>query len=166
MKSIKTSSGTRITPACAGKRALRIFAAASMRDHPRVCGEKSPHIGGSRFKPGSPPPVRGKDTGFPPGALCHGITPAYAGKSLRRCNCTHPAGDHPRVCGEKRKYHCRYARRLGSPPRMRGKGTVGALPTVTSGITPAYAGKRVLQPDRSIPRQDHPRVCGEKSCVK
>ena len=30
-----------------------------------------------------------------------GITPAYAGKSGQRTVTLQPAGDHPRVCGEK-----------------------------------------------------------------
>ena len=51
---------------------------------------------------------------------------------------------------------------LGSPPRMRGK---GELPKDTKdyfGITPAYAGKRMLYA-RAVRRdRDHPRVCGEK----
>ena len=52
--------------------------------------------------------------------------------------------------------------KLGSPPRMRGK---GELPKDTKdyfGITPAYAGKRMLYA-RAVRRdRDHPRVCGEK----
>ena len=54
-------------------------------------------------------------------------------------------------------------RRLGSPPRMRGKVKIRDETPEAAGITPAYAGKR-----RSVPRSvvrlgDHPRVCGEKS---
>ena len=33
-------SAWRITPACAGKRALLLWCSWSLRDHPRVCGEK------------------------------------------------------------------------------------------------------------------------------
>ena len=32
-----------------------------------------------------------------------GITPAYAGKSLRLCILSRLLQDHPRVCGEKTK---------------------------------------------------------------
>ena len=52
--------------------------------------------------------------------------------------------------------------KLGSPPRMRGK---GELPKDTKdyfGITPACAGKSgCCNPDPQGQR-DHPRVCGEK----
>ena len=35
--------------------------------------------------------------------------------------------------------------------------------TDLSRITPAYAGKRSLNPDNVILVQDHPRLCGEKA---
>ena len=45
---------------------------------------------------------------------------------------------------------------------MRGKAVPAALPDVTHGITPAYAGKRMLVGEYPKPLWDHPRVCGEK----
>ena len=69
-----------ITPACAGKSCGWASCGGLSWDHPRVCGEKSPHIGGSRFKPGSPPRVRGKAGRLPAAPLRGRITPAYAGK--------------------------------------------------------------------------------------
>ena len=33
---------------------------------------------------------------------------------------------------------------------------------MSKGITPAYAGKRLLEALEKIRNQDHPRVCGEK----
>ena len=52
---------------------------------------------------------------------------------------------------------------MGSPPRMRGKGTRGAAKAAPLRITPAYAGKSRRW--RCVRRgcTDHPRVCGEKS---
>ena len=49
---------------------------------------------------------------------------------------------------------------------MRGKAVPAALPDVTHGITPAYAGKST--PDRLFLYHlgDHPRVCGEKQGQK
>ena len=91
-----------------------------------------------------------------------GITPACAGK--RHCPRFRPGKtrDHPRVCGEKSSLMQMDVGPLGSPPRMRGK---GELPKDTKdyfGITPAYAGKRMLYA-RAVRRdRDHPRVCGEK----
>ena len=45
---------------------------------------------------------------------------------------------------------------------MRGKAEPGFVLWVTSGITPAYAGKRFYEPLRAVTIWDHPRVCGEK----
>ena len=95
-----------------------------------------------------------------------GITPACAGK--RHCPRFRPGKtrDHPRVCGEKSSLMQMDVGPLGSPPRMRGK---GELPKDTKdyfGITPAYAGKRMLYA-RAVRRdRDHPRVCGEKTAPR
>ena len=93
------SSG--ITPACAGKRDKAGLPFVPVRDHPRVCGEKSGRVRPWRKHKGSPPRVRGKgvrSTCIP--ALTR-ITPACAGKSrCSRLRCG-VFRDHPRVCGEK-----------------------------------------------------------------
>ena len=70
-----------ITPAYAGKSALPCQQHSPMRDHPRLCGEKSVYIPKSDASAGSPPPMRGKvDRDFHI-SVCFRITPAYAGKS-------------------------------------------------------------------------------------
>ena len=51
----------------------------------------------------------------------------------------------------------------GSPPPMRGKGGTAFFDRDFHRITPAYAGKRAQQPYIFRHRQDHPRLCGEKS---
>ena len=50
-----------------------------------------------------------------------GITPAYAGKSVRTCAVQSRDRDHLRVCGEKQAQMGCIQLSLGSPPRMRGK---------------------------------------------
>ena len=56
--------------------------------------------------------------------IIHGITPAYAGKREGPKNAQSKVGDHPRVCGEK--FFVVLVRLFGpgSPPRMRGKGSI------------------------------------------
>ena len=49
-----------ITPAYAGKSALRLKKSRQRRDHPRVCGEKSTSTTSTHRTAGSPPRVRGK----------------------------------------------------------------------------------------------------------
>ena len=71
-----------ITPAYAGKRALRAASAASSRDHPRVCGEKKNGNQVDVQHSGSPPRMRGKEKTPELLTAENGITPAYAGKSV------------------------------------------------------------------------------------
>ena len=114
---------TRITPAYAGKSIQSSRKDGHIWDHPRVCGEKSALPNGTRS--------------------ASRITPAYAGKSIIiRYIKVHP-WDHPRVCGEKKKGGSPEKSGLGSPPRMRGKGSFGHPLASNSRITPAYAGKRL-----------------------
>ena len=71
--------------------------------------------------------------------------------------------DHPRVCGEKSIVRPSSWPLTGSPPRVRGKARSSALHMRAMGITPAYAGKSCHTLNSYVCRQDHPRVCGEKS---
>ena len=131
----------RITPAYAGKSLARRCVVPRSRDHPRVCGEKLPSVHIPVCRLGSPPRMRGKVFLGAVVGRAGGITPAYAGKSTRLLIQQLSLRDHPRVCGEKpwcfRGTDCR----LGSPPRMRGKGRLETFELSNSGITPAYAGK-------------------------
>ena len=90
-----------ITPACAGKSDYSSGDYLSQEDHPRVCGEKPASPMMKPAPPGSPPRMRGKVHGLLQVALCVGITPACAGKSLRIPRCATRWREHPRACGEK-----------------------------------------------------------------
>ena len=70
-----------ITPAYAGKRALRASWKCLLEDHPRLCGEKFGCRCPLDSRQGSPPPMRGKVSGELLDINQYGITPAYAGKS-------------------------------------------------------------------------------------
>ena len=133
-----------ITPAYAGKSLLKLLHHVGLRDHPRVCGEKaySLVINGSEW--GSPPRMRGKGTKRCSSRRGGRITPAYAGKSKRIAPSSVLFGDHPRVCGEKNTGCLKNIVFQGSPPRMRGKGFEAQNQLLQDGITPAYAGKRML----------------------
>ncbi len=54
----------RITPAYAGKSRSAVETNRRCRDHPRLCGEKSPLWYNNRRGEGSPPPMRGKDPAY------------------------------------------------------------------------------------------------------
>ena len=135
------SSG--ITPAYAGKSQTVSFGTTGRKDHPRVCGEKKME------------PIIKVDNVW--------ITPAYAGKRKARHGMGQGYRDHPRVCGEKNNGIIYHRRRIGSPPRMRGKGCAASGRECSCGITPAYAGKSVRCRSFRGPFWDHPRVCGEKT---
>ena len=153
---------TRITPACAGKRAASLAEITSLWDHPRVCGEKEAPLTQERVHVGSPPRMRGKVSELRSQNEAAGITPAYAGKSSEDTRRSGTNGDHPRVCGEKSFENGVKGYFEGSPPRMRGKGSFATLALRVRGITPAYAGKRFTLYLRLRVHWDHPRVCGEK----
>ena len=153
----------RITPACAGKRGGEIVATITVKDHPRMRGEKradgQPVIPGA----GSPPHARGKDNMNLDSGIAKRITPACAGKSDSPQRLQLKLLDHPRMRGEKPIPQTTRNLMLGSPPHARGKGKKGTGSTFRQRITPACAGKswpRRLPPRRSW---DHPRMRGEKA---
>ena len=106
--------------------------------------------------------MRGKGSIVHHQTAAHGITPAYAGKSIWLPSCPVRRWDHPRVCGEKKQNSGSPSGSLGSPPRMRGKGRATRSATPSTRITPAYAGKSGISFRQHGLTQDHPRVCGEK----
>ena len=152
-----------ITPAYAGKREGPKNAQSKVGDHPRVCGEKCIPLTRGHGRQGSPPRMRGKVQLGEIDLQDIWITPAYAGKSGPCPDRVPPAGDHPRVCGEKSQSTSASPRALGSPPRMRGKVAYTDLQRPSPGITPAYAGKSLLKLLHHVGLRDHPRVCGEKA---
>ena len=157
----------RITPAYAGKSMRRLWRRCVLQDHPRLCGEKFTDSPLALAGKGSPPPMRGKVSrsstnsdfivsgspppmrGKVPDPAHHvtdtGITPAYAGKSGADRAADTADQDHPRLCGEKAGGIRGTAAPAGSPPPMRGKVSSVRNTLIRSGITPAYAGKRVLR---------------------
>ena len=161
-KFIRINESTGITPAYAGKSPVRFALDCFPEDHPRVCGEKLFGVWRKSLSSGSPPRMRGKAAVDDAAAHDHRITPAYAGKSGQRTVTLQPAGDHPRVCGEKVPAPMVMTTGAGSPPRMRGKVHAGRLHGSLPGITPAYAGKSGRMGAFLASRRDHPRVCGEK----
>ena len=134
-------TGTRITPADAGKTYRQGPRLRGYEDHPRGCGENSSQFAPQGRTQGSPPRMRGKLIPF---GLCYRfvrITPADAGKTSSIILMPYPTWDHPRGCGENPKIPIYRSHVLGSPPRMRGKLQSKSKGRMTHGITPADAGK-------------------------
>ena len=106
--------------------------------------------------------MRGKGIRFPCSSQRSGITPAYAGKRTASTPNSSLSRDHPRLCGEKQSPDDKVPEPSGSPPPMRGKGDTEQSAHLPHGITPAYAGKRLLLRGGVYMQRDHPRLCGEK----
>ena len=83
---VGTSQG--ITPAHAGKRTLTLPGFKWHEDHPRACGEKTMVRPTGRPYRGSPPRMRGKGPLVSAMRVGTGITPAHAGKRLKRSRIT------------------------------------------------------------------------------
>ena len=73
-----------ITPAWAGKSDPLIHPRSPLKDHPRVGGEKNAIQLVPQYQQGSPPRGRGKGTRYQTGHAGQRITPAWAGKRLKR----------------------------------------------------------------------------------
>ena len=79
-----------ITPAYAGKSSFLSGWTLTPRDHPRVCGEKVEYVVCTGLVQGSPPRMRGKAVSSRSVKFTFRITPAYAGKRLKRSRSTVP----------------------------------------------------------------------------
>ena len=106
--------------------------------------------------------MRGKVPAQQAEVLFSGITPAYAGKSRQKGKKLKSGRDHPRLCGEKFSAALYATSSKGSPPPMRGKGSIESIIERRIRITPAYAGKSPKYHTVFRAVRDHPRLCGEK----
>ena len=95
-----TDTGSRITPARAGKTLYPARWHLHIQDHPRSCGKDAADVLQFAFLPGSPPLVRERRLNHSFGFHPHRITPARAGKTCKRSVMTLAYGDHPRSCGK------------------------------------------------------------------
>ena len=153
----------RITPAYAGKSRSPESLSATIRDHPRLRGEKVLHIVQEDVFQGSPPLTRGKGLYHPHIHALLRITPAYAGKRRSRSARSRYLQDHPRLRGEKHADYIKKPAYPGSPPLTRGKAFLSFPFFGLSRITPAYAGKSLSKTPRLCILGDHPRLRGEKT---
>ena len=111
---------------------------------------------------GSPPLTRGKAWDGDYGLRNPRITPAYAGKRVRKTVSADLREDHPRLRGEKDAITLETGAAKGSPPLTRGKDRSCPLQLTCRGITPAYAGKSAFGSGLLSKSEDHPRLRGEK----
>ena len=141
----------RITPADAGKTIILRVGFLNVWDHPRGCGENAGMYTTRTALGGSPPRMRGKPHRQQFFSFLLRITPADAGKTNPNPRGRSVGEDHPRGCGENSPEVKAEVRKIGSPPRMRGKRRGSRTPAFDSGITPADAGKTLKRSFRNQP---------------
>ena len=151
----------RITPAYAGKTKSPAGFVKLHEDHPRVCGKYICTFLLQNSDKGSPPRMREILCFMFDFAAQLGITPAYAGNTVKGIKALREQEDHPRVCGKYLKMLQMLLMIMGSPPRMREILVPRNQAFFKIGITPAYAGNTHINliGDKAI--EDHPRVCGK-----
>ena len=89
-----------------------------------------------------------------------GITPAYAGTTLRSSASCRSAWDHPRIRGNHWISPSTRRRPAGSPPHTREPRQDRGRGDRVAGITPAYAGTTGSSAFRGVGLWDHPRIRG------
>ena len=136
----------RITPARAGKTSSTILSGHIQQDHPRSCGKDMGFPSDPRTLPGSPPLVRERRSVATVCRQSRGITPARAGKTRVVRLGLFVGRDHPRSCGKDRTPSISAARALGSPPLVRERPYLAMFYLSFFRITPARAGKTVMDP--------------------
>ena len=152
-----------ITPAHAGRSCVCPAFISRSQDHPRACGEKKRYYWLKLQDDGSPPRMRGEESRLLFPKLQTRITPAHAGRSDCAFCFTRSAKDHPRACGEKGRCLVCAVMHQGSPPRMRGEEGFPVCLETPLRITPAHAGRSILDFAEGVLSEDHPRACGEKN---
>ena len=112
-------------------------------------------------EPGSPPHTRERPLKHSWTNRKHGITPAYAGKTLHQCLPTSLTRDHPRIRGKDYKSLLHFIMRWGSPPHTRERLIRCVCVLCSIRITPAYAGKTLVSVCFQLLPRDHPRIRGK-----
>ena len=93
---------------------------------------------------GSPPLVRERLYRMREAGKDFRITPARAGKTVRAAGVPEMRGDHPRSCGKDNNERKQSFYGVGSPPLVRERQIQRPSHQAGAGITPARAGKTVM----------------------
>ncbi len=129
------------TPACAGKSPPCAYSTLAARKYPRVCGEEPSYFLLLTSFLEIPPRVRGRVWKLTEPEPISRNTPACAGKSLHLDPLQVIRWKYPRVCGEEAPPEGEARILWEIPPRVRGRVLNGVWGLITSGNTPACAGK-------------------------
>ena len=133
-----------IIPALAGNTSARSSPPSPTGDHPRACGEHRDYLA-VKFGPvGSSPRLRGTQGPADERIWWPGIIPALAGNTRQAGVRSRRPSDHPRACGEHKKWFNSIKRERGSSPRLRGTPLIQIKFDGGEGIIPALAGNTFM----------------------
>ena len=156
-----SSRPARIIPAYAGSTSPTQPRSPTHTDHPRIRGEHSTPMPGTRRPSGSSPHTRGALPPAPQRRKSCRIIPAYAGSTYAASRSCSRRRDHPRIRGEHAFLEAYCLTPRGSSPHTRGARRLGAPLRGPQRIIPAYAGSTAPFGSPSNPDPDHPRIRGE-----
>ena len=111
-----------------------------------MCGKDGVMTRTEMLSMGSPPHVRERLQAVFVMVLLFGITPACAGKTQDFRIADHRREDHPRMCGKDPADAAGLSAKAGSPPHVRERRPAVDEKTTDMRITPACAGKTVMDP--------------------
>ena len=141
---VPAAGAERLIPARAGKTTFPATMSATVRAHPRACGENASSFRNAPIVRGSSPRVRGKRLGVVELRRAGRLIPARAGKTPRCSSGTACSTAHPRACGENGSSRTCAVATPGSSPRVRGKPRGGYGVTFHGRLIPARAGKTTI----------------------
>ena len=152
--------GAGIIPARAGSTNGPPPTPRSCRDHPRSRGVDNSRRPSTDSGWGSSPLARGRPISVRAELNRHGIIPARAGSTRRRCGSTRQPPDHPRSRGVDQHRELRELLKYGSSPLARGRPGLKDSQQELVGIIPARAGSTRRSRTSRPPTGDHPRSRG------
>ncbi len=135
----------RLTPAHAGKTIPSSFLILVDQAHPRTRGENPSTSTQTSWLSGSPPHTRGKHSRYTRGITPCRLTPAHAGKTFSSPEKKQKPQAHPRTRGENAPKVTPRCLLRGSPPHTRGKREQERISKNKLRLTPAHAGKTIVQ---------------------
>ena len=155
--------GAGLTPAGAGRTWAWVAASLPLAAYPRRCGENDAVLQLLECVSGLPPQVRGELGLSAPVAPCTGLTPAGAGRTMLFFSSWSVFWAYPRRCGENADSTGTRVQSMGLPPQVRGELSWTELARATGGLTPAGAGRTLVEKLHCHHGPAYPRRCGENA---
>ena len=155
------SKASRNIPAYAGRTCWIPKSEEESRNHPRIRGENSLHVGWVCSAAETSPHTRGERLASMHHALAFGNISAYAGRTHKGFDERGRCRKHPRIRGENKG--CSNASRLRAEtsPHTRGELCFEGRHGNSVGNIPAYAGRTRSKRLTTTHAQKHPRIRGE-----